>query len=100
MGAENSRPPSRLYKASDYGLCQKKRLACVKAELDVSVIETIPFRKTISDELTDVFHNERFGGIRVEKPGVRVRHGLYAATLSPVSLYVKVVERNHSLKCS
>jgi hypothetical protein len=76
-----SRASARLCKANDHGLCQKKRLAGVKAELDVSVVENVPFCKTIGDELTGVLHHERFGGISVEKPSNRVRYGLHAATL-------------------
>lgn len=61
-------------KAGDRRLCQKERLACVKADLDVPVVEHVPFRKTIGDQLSDILHDQRFGGISLEKPGNRVRH--------------------------
>jgi hypothetical protein len=51
----------------------------MEAELDVSVVEHVPFCKTIGDELTDVLHHERFGGISVKEPSDCVRHGLCAA---------------------
>jgi hypothetical protein len=64
--------------ADNHFFCQKKRLACVEAELKVSIILHCPLRKTIGDELSDVVHDERLGGIAVEEAlgsfGVSLAH--------------------------
>jgi hypothetical protein len=61
-------------KFGDRRLCQEERLARVKADLDVHVVEHVPFRKTIGDQLSDLLHDQRLGGISLEKPGNRVGH--------------------------
>ena len=53
--------------ADNHFFCQKKRLACLEAELNVSIILHCGLRKTIGDELSDVVHDERLGGIAVEE---------------------------------
>ena len=44
-------------KAGDRRLCQKERLACVKADLDVPVVEHVPFSKTFGHKLTDILRD-------------------------------------------
>jgi hypothetical protein len=70
----------------------------MEAELDVSVVEHVPFCKTIGDELTDVLHHERFGGISVKEPSDCVRHGLCAAKPSSARICVEVAEQNGGVK--
>ena len=64
--------------ADNHFFCQKKRLACVEAESNVSIILHFPLRKTIDDEFSYGVQHERLGGIAVEEAigffGVSLAH--------------------------
>src|SRR6516162_9791379 len=72
---------TRSRDTDDHRFGKKEGLARVATELNISVLEHVPFCITISDELTDISHHERLRRIRVDKAGDRIGCCLGAAKL-------------------
>jgi hypothetical protein len=59
-------PSWRSRNTDDNSLRQKKRLARIEAELDVSILKQGPRCVAVSDELTNSGHDKRFIGVGVD----------------------------------
>jgi hypothetical protein len=88
-----AQPRSR--EADDHRFREKKCFARIEADSDVSVVEHLPDRMTVSDQLADALHHERFGRIRAGEPGDGGGRSLASASPSSTRPCIESTARKH-----
>ena len=100
--SKSSKFCTRLRDADDHRFGKKEDIARVATELNIPVIEHVPFCITIGDELFDISHHERLRHVGVDQAGDRVWRCVGAVKLLTPHLSVQCRERRprpkHSLQ--
>jgi hypothetical protein len=92
------RAPTSSRYAGDHRLPKTIGLACVQAELNISVLEHMPFCIAVGDESAETGHHECLRRIGVDEAPDRIGRRVGAARLLTLGPGVECTARKHRLK--